>query len=381
MPEEVATLRLTAKDETAAAFQAAALNLHRVKTASDDFHRTSQETFERGRKSVELFGMSLGRALSVTAVAEFGRRAYDAFANFDRALTMTRLNTGATQEQMAKLAATIDNLEKTTRQAKEQLIAGFQTYMQTSGQTFDQAMAIFPKIAATATATQNDINSVATAIGAAARNLRLTTEQQAKALDQLTLAATKNLKDLGQYLPGLTNALRGIGAEGPQAFQSVLSALMTIRGGFGSTQEAVGALEQAIRAVTQSRDKGFAAMGREIERRVKEGQDFVVAMMQTLEANNMLTDQALRRWLGKGGPALLALQQLRDMWQQNCENFEALGRAQGEVERRNKAIQQELQGGGRVARNCVRQCARRGRQVSRRLRRAQGAHRYRGCIA
>ena len=197
MPEEVATLRLTAKDETAAAFQAAALNIHRVKTASDDFHRTSQETFERGRKSVELFGMSLGRALSVTAVAEFGRRAYDAFANFDRALTMTRLNTGATQEQMEKLSATIDNLEKTTRQAKEQLIAGFQTYMQTSGQTFDQAMAIFPKIAATATATQNDINSVATAIGAAARNLHLTTEQQAKALDQLTLAATKNLKDLG----------------------------------------------------------------------------------------------------------------------------------------------------------------------------------------
>jgi methyl-accepting chemotaxis protein len=155
-------------------------------------------------------------------------------------MTMTRLNTGATPEQMAKLTATIDDLEKTTRQAKEQLIAGFQTYMQTSGQTFDQAMAIFPKIAATATATQNDINSVATAIGGAARNLHLTTEQQARALDQLTLAATKNLKDLGQYLPELTNALRGIGAEGPQAFQSILSALMTIRGGFGSTAEAVG---------------------------------------------------------------------------------------------------------------------------------------------
>src|SRR5262245_43866302 len=341
MPEEVATLRLTAKDETAAAFQAAALNLHRVKTATDDFHRSSQDAFERGKHSVELFGMSLTRALSVGAVVEFGRRAYETFANFDRSMTMIQLNTGATSSQMEKLTTTIDELEKKTRQTKEQLVAGFQTYMQTSGQTFGQAMAIFPKIAATATATQNDINSVATAIGAAARNLKLTTEQQAQALDQLAVAATKNMKDLGQYLPELTNALRGIGAEGPQAFQSILSALMTIRAGFGSTADAVGALEQAIRAVTQSKDKGFAAIGREIERRVKDGQDFVVAMMEVLEANNMLTDQALRRFLGKGGPALLALQQLRDMWQQNRENFEKLSQAQGEVERRNKQIQQD----------------------------------------
>jgi CII-binding regulator of phage lambda lysogenization HflD len=341
VPEEVATLRLTAKDETAAAFQAAALNLHRVKTATDDFHRSNQAAFERGKRSIELFGVSLEKALAIGTIAEFGRRAYETFADFDRAMTMTRLNTGATQEQMARLSETIEELQKTTRQTNEQLIAGFNTYMQTSGQTFEQAMAMFPKIAATATATQNDINSVATAIGAAARNLHLTTAQQTQALDQLALAASKNLKDLGQYLPELTNALRGMGASGPEAFQSILSALMTIRGGFGSTAEAVQALEQAIRAVTQSRDKGFAAMGREIERRVKEGQDFVVAMMQTLEANNMLTDQALRRFLGRGGPALLALQQLRDLWQQNRANFEALGRAQGEVERRNRAIQQD----------------------------------------
>jgi CII-binding regulator of phage lambda lysogenization HflD len=341
VPEEVATLRLTAKDETAAAFQAAALNLHRVKTATDDFHRTNTEAFERGKRSIELFGMSLERALSIGAIVEFGRRSYEAFANFDRAMTMTRLNTGATQEQMARLSATIEQLQKTTRQTNEELVAGFNTYMQTSGQTFDQAMAIFPKIGTAATATQNDINSVATAIGAAARNLHLSTAQQEQALDQLALAASKNLKDLGQYLPELTNALRGMGATGPEAFQSILSALMTIRGGFGSTADAVGALEQAIRAVTQSRDKGFAALGHEIERRVKEGQDLVVAMMQTLEANNMLSDQALRRFLGRGGPALLALQQLRDLWKQNRENFETLGRAQGEVERRNKAINQD----------------------------------------
>ena len=106
MPEETTTLRLTAKDETAAAFQAAAINLHRVKTATDDFQRSSQDAFQRGKRSVELFGVSLERYLSTGAIIEFGRRSYEAFANFDRAMTMTRLSSGATQEQMRRLAET-----------------------------------------------------------------------------------------------------------------------------------------------------------------------------------------------------------------------------------------------------------------------------------
>jgi hypothetical protein len=341
MPEETATLRLTAKDETAAAFQAAALNLHRVKIATDDFHRSNQETFEKGKRSIELFGMSLERVLGAGAIVEFGRRSYEAFANFDRAMTMVRLNTGASDAQMKALTETINKLQRETSQTNDALVAGFRTYLQVSGATFDQAMAVFPKLAQTARATQTDINDVATAIGAVGRNLHLNAEQQSQALDELAVASKKNLQDIGRYLPGLTNMLRGMGAEGPQAFRSLIASLETIRGGFNSTGEAVSALEQAINAVTRSKDKGMAALGREIENRVKSGQDFVVAMMQVLEANNMLTDQALRRFLGRGGEGMKAIQQLRDMWPQMKKNYEELGQAQGEVGRRNEQINKD----------------------------------------
>jgi hypothetical protein len=341
VPEEVATLRLTAKDETAAAFAAAAFNLHRVKTATDDFHHSNQEAFERGKRSVELFGMSLERALSVGAIAEFGRRAVTEFANIDRAMTMTQIRANATATQMERFKQITDDLEKAYKINSDKLVAGFNTYLQASGKTFDEALAVYPKMVAAARATQTDINEVATGIGAAARNMQLNQEQQAKTLEQLALASRRNLQDLGKYLPQITGALAGIGATGPETFQGLIAALETIRGRFNTTGEAVESLMGMVRAVTQSRDKGLAMVGREIERRVGEGQDFVVAMMQVLEANNMLTDQALRRFAGRGSGAMIALQTLRDAWPEMKKRYEELSRAQGEVDRANEKISKD----------------------------------------
>ncbi len=282
--------------------------------------------------------MSLERALSVGAIAEFGRRAVTEFADIDRAMTMTQIHANATATQMERFKQITDDLEKAYKINSDRLVAGFNTYLQVSGKTFDEALAVYPKMVAAARATQTDINEIATGIGAAARNMQLSSEQQAKALEQLALASRNNLQDLGKYLPQITGALAGIGATGPETFQGLIAALETIRGRFNSTGEAVEALMGMVRQVTQSRDKGLAMIGREIERRVAEGQDFVVAMMQVLEANNMLTDQALRRFAGRGSGAMIALQTLRDAWPEMKKHYEELARAQGEIDRANEKI-------------------------------------------
>src|SRR5262245_65886618 len=85
--ETEAKLRLTAQDQTAAAFQSAGRHMRQLQHDVELFGQRMPSAFRGAEAAIEHFGQHMGKYLGAAALEEFTRHAFTAGAEIDRSLT------------------------------------------------------------------------------------------------------------------------------------------------------------------------------------------------------------------------------------------------------------------------------------------------------
>ena len=282
MADQVSNLRLTAKDETAAAFRSATENMKR-------------------------FGDTARRAFEALAVGETMRKAYVEFAETDRKLTMLGLNAGKSGAAMKDVGEQVKAMAKANNIAVSDMIKAFDAFRERSGKTFEETLQFMPQIATAARAGGVEIAGMANVTASLIRNFNLKASDTSAALDMVVKATKRGIGDIAEVMPKLATMAAGAGYHGTEGLASILTLVTSIRGAVGGTENAVSVLERLMLKV----QKDTGVVGQTSRRAAAEGKDFFASMLETMFKYNKMTDEEIAKLVGRNSDMAAALMEIR----------------------------------------------------------------------
>jgi hypothetical protein len=224
--EQEARLRITGRDETAAAFRSAARNMQSLEGAAKRIS-SATEAMIGGLKGV--------------ATVEGLRRATMAFADMERDLNRLGIRLKLSRAEMENIRKAMEDVEEATTQPLEDLIQGFATLQKRARTTRDEAIALMPAIGAAALQSGQKVQDVAEVVASMMRNLSV----QAKDVKGLLadMAKTPAFDEMASFLPKLTEDMRTLGFRGAEGMRQILATLGALKDRVGSVEAAAEVME------------------------------------------------------------------------------------------------------------------------------------------
>ena len=145
--ETEAKLRLTAQDQTAAAFQSAGRHMRQLQHDVEQFGHRMPGVFRGAEAAVEHFGQHMGKYLGAAALEEFTRHAFMAGAEIERSFTRMGIGLGIPREKVQELREEIEKLSVKTGISAKDLRDGFNLMARDTRLSLHEVEHIFPRIA------------------------------------------------------------------------------------------------------------------------------------------------------------------------------------------------------------------------------------------
>jgi hypothetical protein len=224
--EQEARLRITGRDETAAAFRSAARNMQALEGAAKHIS-SATEAMIGGLKGL--------------ATVEGLRRATMAFADMERDLGRLGIRLKLSRAEMENIRKAMEDVEEATTQPLEDLIQGFVTLQKRARTTRDEAIALMPAIGAAALQSGQKVQDVAEVVASMMRNLGV----QAKDVKGLLadMAKTPAFDEMASFLPKLTEDMRTLVFRGAEGMRQILATLGALKDRVGSVEAAAEVME------------------------------------------------------------------------------------------------------------------------------------------
>jgi hypothetical protein len=224
--EQEARLRITGRDETAAAFRSAARNI---------------QALEGAAKRISGATEAMIAGLKGLATVEGMRRATMAFADMERDLNRLGIRLKLSRAEMQNIRKAMEDVEEATTQPLEDLIQGFATLQKRARTTRDEAIALMPAIGAAALQSGQKVQDVAEVVASMMRNLGV----QAKDVKGLLadMAKTPAFDEMASFLPELTEDMRTLGFRGAEGMRQILATLGALKDRVGSVEAAAEVME------------------------------------------------------------------------------------------------------------------------------------------
>ena len=224
-----ATLRLRAKDESAAAFRSLAGKFDAVERKSRQVERATAASMRAGRTaskvsmieraSVRTEAALLARASTVLAPAAIAYGAVKSVARFaevERQVERIGITAGATAEQTKSAFGVIDRAAFNFATSQDDITAGLDTLVAT-GRDMKDALSFLPSITATAVASGAAITDIAQTADSVGRNFDIAGDKMQSAFDIMNAGGKSGqfeLKDMAAYLPSAGAGIHRPGLQG-----------------------------------------------------------------------------------------------------------------------------------------------------------------------
>lgn len=180
---------------------------------------------------------------------------------FEKGLTRFQIASGKSANQINLMRTAIGDVSRETGVAREQILAGAQTYVDLTGDVAgaERAMRSFARIAQ---ASGSEVSDIATAAAALQQSMGLDSGDIERAFSGLITqgkAGAISLKDLAAELSSVAPRFAKFGVTGVDGIASLGAALQVARQGFGSASEAATGLEALMGALAQNSARFQAA--------------------------------------------------------------------------------------------------------------------------
>ncbi len=156
------------------------------------------------------------------------------------------------KSQIAEFGKKIRDLAPQVNQTAQEVAKGYDVLVG-AGLNSKLAEGIMPTLAKTATAYRAEIADLADTGMAAIQNLRVKVEEMPAVMDTLAAAGKAGafeLKDMAQYLPGISAQAESVGMKGTRAILELGTALQIVRKGAGDSSEAATNLRNVLQKMT-----------------------------------------------------------------------------------------------------------------------------------
>src|SRR5262245_33465495 len=145
--ETESKLRLTAQDQTAAAFQSAARNIRQLHQDAERFGHQMPAFMRAAEGAMEHFNHAMTKWLSAAAIEEFTRHSFMSMAELERSLTRIAIGAGIPREKMQHLGEELERLAVKTGIATKDLREGFGIMLRDTRLAFEEVEHVFPLVA------------------------------------------------------------------------------------------------------------------------------------------------------------------------------------------------------------------------------------------
>jgi TP901 family phage tail tape measure protein len=274
-----ALLRLTATDQTGAAFAAATQRMRAFERESQranaaglatynprrQFVGFSGSTFAAAGAAVSRFRMQMGQAVAVFEGARFLKNDYVGGAAFVRRMNELQQVMGASDEQMKRAVPVYRQIAQDLALPVDQIIRGAEEFAKIGGRTSDQILAILPTVAAAARASGSDVQDFAQMTNGLMSQMKISGDQLPRVFDELITAGRNGqaeIKEFAHTFPMLTAAAARLGYTGVEGVERLAAVLEVVRNDTSNTDEAAQHLSETMRKVfSEQTDKAFAQHG------------------------------------------------------------------------------------------------------------------------
>jgi uncharacterized protein YukE len=252
-------------------------------------------------------------------VEEFARRSFTSYAEVTRSLERLQFATKATNEQIASLGETFDEVSKNTGRSTNDIVKTFQEFFHLTGQQYGPALEkTFKTIAEASEVTGASLESLSRIAGAAVNSMKVPQEQMDLLVKKLAIDLGGALDDFSQMAPRITQSLNTIGLTGAKNVEEAALAFDTLNRASGNTRLAASQINELF---SQMAD-GSSMFGQmmiptlmEVRKHGGDVTEVLEAMYQKLAAMGAFNPDAppgLARTLGLDFNAIKAVKALHD---------------------------------------------------------------------
>ena len=352
---------------------AAVRNAVRNVRARDAALTSPPETSSRRAGPVVVGGSMRNLAGGVGAFM-LGRSAIRGFtgaAADDRRFTRIGITADAGAPELARAAGTVRKLARDLALPVGALISGLDT-LTAQGRDLKDAMALLPRVGASAQASGADVEDIARSADAIGTHLKIGADKMQEALD-IAVTGGKlgqfELKDQARYLPSMAPAAAAVGMKGQKGLADLVAMLQIMRKGSGTAEEAASSMQNILQKMESDETlKLYKKQGVDLEEAFKKGRR---------EGRNLIEVFEDATWKAVGGDlsritkiihdmefarGVRALLSMRGEWQKMSEEMrrssagatvrdlaKVTGDTQASVDRLSDSWSQFWQGAGRLA--------------------------------
>jgi TP901 family phage tail tape measure protein len=240
-----AALRLSAQDQTGAAFASAQRRMRTFSAEADIAGAGASRGLARAAAGAQRFRSDLGSALAVFGAARFGEAAYKDFAEFDRRMSRIGVTAEATVAQVEAAKPRLRAIAQEFATPIESVIGGVEQLAQQGRYSLEQILNMMPTLAKVATASGSEISDLANTAGIMVTALKIPEQDLARAFDEMFRAANNGkfeLKDMAKVFPTIATYAANAGYSGATGLRTIVAVLETIRERTGDSESAANDL-------------------------------------------------------------------------------------------------------------------------------------------
>ncbi|QEN87728.1 phage tail tape measure protein [Labrys sp. KNU-23] len=312
-----AQVQISAMDRTAGAFDAVAAKAKALDKALKENQGgtgvAEQQQAPKGER------MDTSRAVAAGGVIAGAALKFEqAYASFDRRITLLGNTFGATPQQTAAMIAGARGTSQKYGVPMDDTVGAMEA-LSAQGLNFDQIMGKLETIIKAANTSGSRPEEIARTAGGLSQNMRISDADLPRAFDILYragLAGQFELKDMAQYLPGIASAAAPKGLIGLEGVERLAAYLETLRGGTGDAATAINRLENLFQKLdddaSQKRflEDGIDNQG-DVKRTNEAGGDQLATMLGNLRKGTAGDSSRIREYF-KDAQVLFGAQILQD---------------------------------------------------------------------
>ncbi|WP_075996331.1 phage tail tape measure protein [Salaquimonas pukyongi] len=265
-----ARLKLSAKDNTAAAFRSVSKNLDSVNRQAAAYNKSQRDT----ARNFVAFGRAAVATTAAMTVASVS--AYKKFSGDERTLTRIGNKLDANRDQMRDLGDQIFEVARRWSLSQEEVI-GTVDAMAESGMELDEIRTRMDALAKSQQAIGASGQQIANTFDAARKSLGIAGGEAERFFDIIAAggAAGKfEASDLATYLPSLAPIAGNLGFEGLEGTERIVALLETMRDFTGGSQQAANGFRDFMEKITSPAvQKSFSKLGINLETELTKAQE------------------------------------------------------------------------------------------------------------
>lgn len=285
MTREVeARLKISAVDKTGRVFKGVSDKMGEINRRAAAYNRQQGMLM---RSTAEMYA-TIARYAAPAALAYGVKASLTDFAALERQMTRIGITADASAKQTKEAFAEAQRVAKDLNYDSVQPAIEALDTLVASGKSLEEAMAFLPSVLATAQASGAATADIANTGLKAADALKIETAQLQRAFDIMVTggkAGQFELKDMAQYIPGLSNSFASLGYRGEDGLKRLVAILQTIREDTGDASAAATQAENIFGKMFSGETiKRFAEFGidlrKEMAAAAEAGEDAVSAFVR-----------------------------------------------------------------------------------------------------